>query len=151
MKATKELFSSGKQRVEHPYAWLWEPLESDPGFQLKPMFGGKSAYVDGKLALYFAAKEEPWLGLLVCTDREHHASLMAEFPLLSTHSVLSKWLYLPESAEAFESNAKRLVALVRKRDPRFGVTPKPKKKRPAPLPRALSKKGLSASKAKGLR
>ncbi|MFA5264250.1 MAG: hypothetical protein WC378_10520 [Opitutaceae bacterium] len=118
-----------KVRVVHPYQWLWEPLEGDAGFLLKPMFGGKAAYIDGKLVLYFSAKQEPWRGVFACTDRAHHASLMAEYPELKPHSVLSKWLYLSESSDRFESVAERLVRLARKRDSRLGVEPKPKKKR----------------------
>jgi hypothetical protein len=117
---------AGKTRKVHPHEWLWEPLEADPTFLLRPMFGGKAAYLDGKLMLYFTAKEEPWRGLLVCTDRAHHESLLAEFPALARHPVLPKWLYLPESSSSFERVAERVVALARRRDPRIGVSPKPK-------------------------
>ena len=119
----------GKTRRVHPYQWLWEPLEDDPTFVLRPMFGGKAAYLDGKLTLYFTAGEEPWRGVLACTDRVHHASLLAEFPELSPHPILPKWLYLPESADSFERVAERLVALARRRDPRLGVSPQPKKRK----------------------
>ena len=119
----------GKTRRVHPYQWLWEPLESDPTFLLRPMFGGKAVYLDGRLTLYFSAKEEPWRGVLACTDRVHHASLLADHPELSPHSILPKWLYLPESADRFESVAERLVALAKRRDPRLGVSPQPKKRK----------------------
>ena len=46
----------GKARRVHPYQWLWEPLEEDPTFLLRPMFGGKGAYLDGKLMLYFHSR-----------------------------------------------------------------------------------------------
>jgi TfoX/Sxy family transcriptional regulator of competence genes len=119
----------GKSKRVHPYQWLWEPLEMDPTFLVRPMFGGKSLYLDGKLMLYFTAGEEPWRGVLVCTERAQHAALMADFSELSPHPILPKWLYLPESAERFESVAERIVALARRRDPRLGVSPKPKKKK----------------------
>ena len=119
----------GKSKRVHRYQWLWEPLETDPTFLVRPMFGGKSLYLDGKLMLYFTAGEEPWRGVLVCTERDHHAALLAEFPELSLHPILPKWLYLPESADRFESVAERLVALARRRDPRLGVSPKPKRGR----------------------
>lgn len=119
----------GRVRPVHPYAWLWEPLESDPTFVLRSMFGSKAAYLDGKIMLGFMARgEDPWRGVLVCTDHIHQAALQAEFPDLVQHSVLPKWLYLPESADAFEKTGERLVALVRRRDPRIGVVPKPRKK-----------------------
>jgi len=119
----------GKPRKVHPYQWLWEPLEGDPGFVLKPMFGGKAAYVDGLLCLYFTAKTEPWRGVLVCTDRERHAALIEEFRALRPHAVLPKWIYLPETEDSFERSAERLVQLARRRDPRLGVAPDEKKKK----------------------
>ena len=121
----------GKSKRVHPYQWLWEPLETDPTFLVRPMFGGKSLYLDGRLMLYFTAGEEPWRGVLVCTERAHHAALQAEFPELSPHTILPKWLYLPENADRFEPVAERLVALARRRDPRIGVSPKPKKRKRA--------------------
>jgi hypothetical protein len=119
----------GKARRVHPHAWLWEPLEADPGFVLSSMFGVKVAYLDSRLVLGFAAKEEPWRGVLVCTEREHQEALRTEFPALSPHPILPKWLYLPESSDAFEGVGERLVDLAARRDPRIGVVPKPKKKR----------------------
>jgi len=96
------------------------------------MFGAKAAYLDGTLMLCFCASEEPWRGVLVCTDRVHHPALLAEFPVLSPHPVLPKWLYLPESSDRFEPLATRLVGLARRRDPRLGVLPKRKKSRARP-------------------
>ena len=119
----------GKPKRVHPYQWLWEPLETDPSFVLRPMFGGKAAYLDGRLMLYFTAKTEPWRGVLVCTERIHHEALIAEFPDLSPHPVLPKWLYLAESADRFEPVAERLVALAKRRDPRLGVLSRLKKRK----------------------
>lgn len=112
-----------KVQVVHPYAWLWEPLEADATFVLRAMFGAKAVYLDGRLMLCFVARKEPWRGVLVCTEREHHASLQSEFPSLATHPILPKWLYLPESLDAFETVAERLVSLARQRDPRLGIVP----------------------------
>jgi hypothetical protein len=123
----------GKARATriHPYAWLWEPLESDPSFLLRSMFGTKAAYLDGKLVLCFSAGKEPWRGLLVATDRDRQASLVEEFPELKPHPVLPKWLYLPDASDTFERVAERLVALARRRDPRIGVLPQARtRKRP---------------------
>ena len=114
---------------EHPYRWLWEPLESEPTFLLRPMFGGRAAYLDGKLVLYFSAKKDPWRGVLVCTERVHHSSLLAEYPDLVPHPVLPKWLYLPEHTERFEYTAALLTARAKHRDPRLGVISPPKKHR----------------------
>ena len=125
---------SAKVVKDHPYTWLWESLEGDPEFLLKSMFGGRALYLDGKLMLFFTAKEERWnwKGILVCTDRARHEALIKDFPMLSPHTVLPKWLYLPEKEEKFETLASQLVALAAKRDPRMGVQPSPKKKRSVP-------------------
>jgi hypothetical protein len=112
----------GKARRVHPHAWLWEPLETDPTFVLAAMFGTKAVYLDGRLVLCFSPREEPWRGILVCTERGNHASL---------HPILPKWLYLPESADDFEGVAAQLVELARVRDPRIGVAPGPRKRRRA--------------------
>jgi hypothetical protein len=111
----------------HPHAWLWEPLENDPTFVLRTMFGAKAVYLGGRMMLAFCAGDEPWRGLLVCTSHEHHESLRQEFGTLAPHAILPKWLYLPEAAETFERDANALVALARRRDPRIGITPKPRK------------------------
>lgn len=124
-----------RARPVHPYAWLWEPLENDPGFLLRPMFSGKAAYIDGRMVLYFPAKDEPWRGVLACTGHTHHASLQAQYPELAPHPVLPKWLYLPETADTFERAAQQLVSLARQRDPRLGVEPKPRNRRSAARPR----------------
>ncbi len=120
---------SEKLRRPHRQAWLWEPLEADPTFVLRSMFGAKAVYLGGRMMLCFCAGEEPWRGVLVCTSREHHPALQADFPELSPHPVLPKWLYLPESADTFERTAVALVGLARRRDSRLGIVPGAKRKR----------------------
>jgi hypothetical protein len=131
--------SVGRPRKVHRHAWLWETLESDPTFVLRSMFGAKAVYLGGKLMLCFCADDEPWHGMLICTDRTRHADLQAAFPELVAHSILPKWLYLAETAERFERTAARLVELARLRDPRIGVTPQPRKRRVAAGPDRRSK------------
>jgi hypothetical protein len=126
--------SFGRAQPVHRHAWLWEPLEADPTFVLRAMFGTKAAYLDGKLMFCFAAKTEPWRGLLVCTDRDRQPALLTEFPALAPHPILPKWLYLPETADTFETVAARLVSLARRRDPRLGVLPSVRARRRSPRP-----------------
>jgi hypothetical protein len=121
----------GRVRPVHPYAWLWEPLETDLTFELRTMFGVKAAYLGGRLSLCFCTREEPWRGILVCTDRARHEALRKEFPELTPHPILPKWLYLPETADTFERTGVLLVALARRRDPRIGIVPPAKKKKNA--------------------
>ena len=116
-------------RPVHPHRWLWEPLETDPTFVLRSMFGAKAAYLDGQLMVCFTASEEPWRGMLVCTDRTRHPALLAEFPELVAHPILPKWLYLSDSSDRFEHTAVRLVSLAKRRDPRIGVAPQPRTSR----------------------
>ena|ERR1043166_3898553 len=133
-----------KDRIRrvHPHAWLWEPLLADPSFVLRPMFGTSAVYLDGKLMFCFAARKEPWRGVLVATERQHHVALMAEFPALAPHPVLPKWLYLREAVDSFERIGERLVSLARQRDPRLGVVPHAKKrKRPLQPARSLGRRG----------
>jgi hypothetical protein len=121
--------SVGRARVVHRHAWLWEPLESEPTFLLRAMFGTKATYLGGKLMFCFCAREEPWRGVLVATEHAHHAALRAEFPDLAPHPVLPKWLYLAETADTFERTAARLITLARRRDPRLGVVPGAKQRK----------------------
>jgi hypothetical protein len=128
MKSVSRRETVGRAKPVHRHAWLWEPLEADATFVFRPMFGTKAIYLEGKLTFCFCTADEPWRGVLVCTAREHQSSLRADFPDLTLHAVLPKWLYLPEVADNFERVAQQLVRLARNRDPRIGVLPKPRKK-----------------------
>lgn len=116
-------------RPEHPLAWLTEPLADEPTFELKSWFGGRTVMLNGKHHLFLTCQGEPWQGILVCTFHEHQESLLREFPSLVQHPVLKKWLYLPETTDTFERDAKRLIKLARARDPRLGILPSPRKKK----------------------
>lgn len=94
------------------------------------MFGAKAVYLDGRLVLCFCHGEEPWRGMLVCTERANHASLLAEFPALAPHPILPKWLYLPSALTEFDRVATRIVQLSRQRDLRLGIVPPARKKKP---------------------
>jgi len=72
----------------------------------------------------------------VCTEREHHASLMAEFPALVPHKILPKWLYLSEAEDCFEQVAAKLVGLAKRRDARLGIVGKSRRRKHRPSTRA---------------
>ncbi len=127
---------------EHPLEWLAEPVQADPTFVFKSWFGGRSIMLRGKHQLFLTTQGEPWQGVLVCTFHEHQPSLLAEFPALKQHPILKKWLYLPESADSFEVDARRLVQLARLADPRLGVAPSPRKKRKQEKIRVRAKRKL---------
>lgn len=114
----------------HPYQWIVEPLVDKPGYIQKSMFGSQGCYYEGRLVLVLAAKkEEPWNGILVPTEREHHESIVKEFPMLVPHSVLPKWLYLSEERDEFAKISVKIVENILNGDPRIGVLPAPKKKK----------------------
>lgn len=119
--------------MRDPWPWITDPLRELSEVDERRMFGFLAFYRFGKLALVLTGEgDEPWNGLCACTEREHHAALLAEFPALRSHPVLGKWLYISCEDSAFEKTALRLVTLVADRDPRLGVTPKPKRRRASP-------------------
>jgi hypothetical protein len=112
------------KRRDHTLRWLLEPLEDERSYLERPMFGCLAAYLHGRLMLVLADGDEPWNGVLVPTSWDSHRSLIEDFPALSPHPVLGKWLYLPQSHEDFESVAQELTELARSGDIRLGVEPK---------------------------
>jgi hypothetical protein len=113
-----------RTKPKNPLLWIFETLEDDPGFFQRKLFSFDAAHLDNRIYLAVYGGEEPWNGLLVCTSREHHASLLRQFPQLVSHKVLGKWLYISQSHPEFESVAADLAAMARKRDPRLGVESK---------------------------
>ena len=112
-----------KPKSNNALLWLFEPLEDDPRYVQRRLFSFAAAYLDGRLFLAVRDGKEPWNGLMICTSREHHAALKAQFPQLKPHKVLGKWLYISMSQPKFESIAQEIVLLARKRDPRLGIDP----------------------------
>ena len=97
------------------------------------MFGCVAFYRAGLLRLVLTGEDdEPWNGVCACTGREHHSALIAEFPALSPHPVLGKWLYLSCADPAFEQTAAGLVHLFQTNDARLGVAPRPKRRKGSP-------------------
>lgn len=117
--------------VRNLHAWFAEPLLARPGAVARRMFGAQSIYVDGVIYLVLADGEQPWNGLLFPAERDQHPAILADFPFLVPHPILPKWLYLSAEDDVFESRAQQLVGRLCALDPRFGVLPKPKKKRVA--------------------
>jgi hypothetical protein len=114
----------------HRHRWLIEPLALEPTLLVKAMFGCQAVYLDGRLVLCLADRKEHWRGVLVPTERAHHAPLITARPTLAPHPVLPKWLYLPETADSFETDAQWLVTRIRARDPRIGIVPPAARRKP---------------------
>lgn len=116
-----------KARRSHPFQWVVEPLSGEPSYIQKAMFGCIGCYLHGRLVLVLAARgEDPWHGLLVPTEKDHHNALRRNYKNLVTHPILKKWLYLPEADAEFEAAARAVVESILSNDPRIGVEPKGK-------------------------
>ncbi|MGO9013643.1 MAG: hypothetical protein ACLQF0_01565 [Dissulfurispiraceae bacterium] len=121
--------ASKKKRKDHRLLWLVESIMDEPSYIERSMFGCLAIYLHGRMVLLLSEGEEPWNGLLIPTDREHHKSIVNEFNYIVQHPVLKKWLYLPENTEDFESAASEIIRAIEINDPRFGVEPKERKPR----------------------
>jgi hypothetical protein len=126
--------------LRHPYGDLVETLARESSFLTRVMFGCLACYAHGRLMLALADGDPPWDGVLVATDRKHHAALQAFVPALCVHPVLGKWLYLPAAADSFEPAARMLAELALSDDPRLGVEPSAGRRRTAKTPSRRPKK-----------
>ena len=118
-----------KPKPPHPLLWIVEPLMYEPDYFERPMFGCLAIYLHGRMVLVLCSGKEPWNGLLVPTDHQFQESLLRDFAGLRQHTVLKKWLYLPEKSASFESTAPEIVEKIRTGDTRIGVEPKERKTR----------------------
>jgi hypothetical protein len=142
--------------------WAFEAFIDDPTFLTKRMFGGLAAYVHGRMVMVIfenpGDKEyrgehfsyDIWNGILFPTEREFHGSLFEQFPEFVSHPVLGKWLYLPMSTPHFERDVECIGNLIQKDDSRFGIYPKPKKRRPMKSKSVKKQKKISVRPKKTL-
>lgn len=116
-----------------PFDFVLEEL-SDLFPQTKPMFGAYSVYVENKIVLIL--RHRPSYpddnGVWIATSMEHHSSLQQEFPIMRSIKLLGKgptgWQVLPLESDEFEESVYRVCQLIRRRDPRIGKVPKPRRK-----------------------
>jgi hypothetical protein len=138
-----DLFAPESTRAvrSRPFEWVVDPLLEEPSFVVRPMFGAYGCYLHGRLVVVLCGRrEEPWHGVLVPTEREHHRSLLRQFPALTPHEVLGKWLYLSAATDAFEPTAHALVERIRRDDDRIGVEPRANGVKRAPPSRRRKKR-----------
>jgi hypothetical protein len=113
------------KRYEHE--WIFEPFADHRTFFTKRMFGGLAAYLFDRQMLVLVEPTKTgrwkWHGVLVCTDHEHHASIRSEFPALTPHRVLRKWLFIDSADDDFESTMEAVARRVARNDVRFGIVP----------------------------
>jgi hypothetical protein len=109
------------------HEWIFEPWSGHRTFFTKRMFGGLAAYLFERQMLVLVEPTKTgrwkWHGVLVCTDHEHHASITAEFPALTPHAVLRKWLFIDSAHDDFESTMEAVAMRVARNDSRFGIVP----------------------------
>lgn len=110
------------------HQWILDAFIDHPTFFTKRMFGGLAAYLFERQMLVLVEPTKSgrwdWHGVLVCTGREHHASLRAEFPALAPHEVLGKWLFIDSTHENFEATMDAVARRIAGNDRRFGILPK---------------------------
>lgn len=112
--------------------WICELLDDHPSFLTKRMFGGLAIYLFGRQMMILVEPTKTgrwkWHGVLICTDHVHHTAIVAEFPQLTPHNILKKWLYIDSRHEEFVLAMTRIAQAMKRDDPRFGIEPHSKKK-----------------------
>ena len=116
---------------KYQHEWILDAFAEHPSFFTKSMFGGLAVYVFERLMLLLVEPTKSgrwkWHGVSICTDREQHAAIRAEFPALMPHGVLQKWLYIASTHEDFESTMEAVAKRIASNDSRFGIVPKVRK------------------------
>ena len=107
--------------------WIVDAFAGRATFFTKRMFGGLAAYLHERQMLVLVEPTKTgrwkWHGVLVCTGHEHHASIRADFPALTPHAVLRKWLYIETAHQDFESTMEAVARRMARNDHRFGILP----------------------------
>jgi hypothetical protein len=105
--------------------WILEAFDGHPTFFTKRMFGGLAAYLFDRQMLVLVEPTKTgrwgWHGVLICTDHVHQPSIRAEFPALTPHDVLRKWLFVDSTHPDFELTMETVAKRMARNDPRFGV------------------------------
>ena len=113
--------------------WILQAFEHHPSFFTKRMFGGLAVYLFSRQMMVLVEPTKTgrwkWHGVLICTEHTHHPAILAEFPALAPHDVLKKWLYIDSRHADFEPTLERVAAVIARKDPRFGISPRPRTKR----------------------
>jgi hypothetical protein len=123
-----------KHRKAAPYAFVLDALSQLP-IETRSMFGCLAVYVGDKIVLMLREKQKQVEdnGVWLATTRDHHQSLIREFPHMRSIQLLGKevtgWQILPADAPDFESTALRACELILARDTRIGKVPKGRRPR----------------------
>jgi hypothetical protein len=119
--------------------WIVQAFEDHPSFFTKRMFGGLAVYLFGRQMMVLVEPTKTgrwqWHGVLICTEHAYHPAIIGEFPQLTPHDVLKKWLFIDSKHADFESTLERVAEAIARDDQRFGIHPRPRKRRVAPARR----------------
>ena len=119
--------------------WILEAFAGRRSFFTRRMFGGLAAYLHERQMLVLVEPTRTgrwkWHGVLICTERAHHESICRQFPVLTPHDVLGKWLFIDSTHPAFEPTMAEVASCMARNDGRFGIVPgtarKGRRRRPA--------------------
>ena len=113
--------------------WIFEAFEDQPSFFTKRMFGGLAVYLFGRMMMVLVEPTRTgrwkWHGVLICTEHAHHPGIIKEFPQLTPHDILKKWLYIDSRHENFEPTMDRVARAIARDDQRFGIRPHARKEK----------------------
>ncbi|HYG02715.1 MAG TPA: hypothetical protein VD927_09730 [Chryseosolibacter sp.] len=121
-----------KKPTSIPFNFVLEALESMQP-RTNPMFGCHAVYIGEKIMLILRLKPggDPDNGIWVSSSADEQRSLNKQFPALRPIAIFgekqSSWQNLPYDSSDFEEKAFEICELIKKRDPRIGKIPKPKK------------------------
>jgi hypothetical protein len=108
--------------------WIFERFDAHPTFFTRRMFGGLAVYLFERQMLVLVEPTKTgrwrWHGVLVCTSHEHQPSIRGEFPALSPHTVLRKWLFVDSGHPDFEATMDAVAGRIACNDQRFGIVPR---------------------------
>jgi hypothetical protein len=109
--------------------WIFDAFAGHPGFFTKGMFGGLAAYAHERMMLILVEPTRTgrwkWHGVLVCTGFDEQPSIRRDFPALTPHDVLRKWLWVDSTHADFEQTMEAVARCMARNDPRFGIVPRP--------------------------
>jgi hypothetical protein len=114
--------------------WVLDAFDGHPTFVTKRMFGGLAAYLFERQMLVLVEPTKTgrwrWHGVLVCTEHEHQPSIRADFPALTPHQMLRKWLFVDSTHPEFEATMESVARRMARNDPRFGIVPRNARPKP---------------------
>jgi hypothetical protein len=111
--------------------WILRSFEQNSTLFTRRMFGGLAVYLFGRQMMVLVEPTKTgrwtWHGVLICTGRPQHSSIVETFPALAPHDVLKKWLYIDSRHDDFEATMERVAVAIARNDPRFGIEPRPRR------------------------